>query len=202
MQTTPQNAATHGGRIRRFFLGEPDDDPGPTLDLEHSPRGSNGGDPQANRVVDVRPVTAPDIGTVYLKVQRLEAGMRVIADTLKRSHMDLRRTMESLRDMLVAEPGARPPVLTSSLSPQEVKRVVEEATQPLESALNGLAETMHGVPLVVSSAADRLAAMIETARADIEANVIALLAKPWNRRMTDPPPITGAGEIWDKPDPS
>jgi hypothetical protein len=176
MQRTRQQPAPLGGRIRRFFTGEYGPELGPEnheviLEVEAPPpppprpRRAPAGGP----MIDMRPISPPDLATVYLKVQRLEAGIGLIAETLKKVYGQLAGSIESLGEQ-VGQP----------IEAGEVRRIITDAMAPLDTAVARLAETTDGIPLIVAAATDRLAERIETARVELEHNVLSLLARPWD----------------------
>lgn len=122
--------------------------------------------PSASSVVDIRPLTEPDVATLFLRVQHLEAGVRLIAETLKRCFEDLSSSVKAVRDQ---KEGA------ASL---EIERSVGAALQPLHDAIGALTESVQGLPLVFASATDRLAQRVESVRTDVEENLIAVLSRP------------------------
>jgi hypothetical protein len=174
MQRTRQQPAPLGGRIRRFFTGEY----GPELGPENHEVISDGAPPpprpprpasSAGPLIDMRPISPPDLAMVYLKVQRLEAGVELVAETLKKAYGQLAGSIDALGER-VGQP----------VEASDVRRSITDAMAPLDSAVGRLAETTEGFPLIVAAATDRLAERIDTARLEIEQNVLSLITRPWD----------------------
>lgn len=83
----------------------------------------------------VRPDPIVDLLEMKRRVARLETGVRLVAETLRRVHSDLSAALSSLREEVV---------LTATSV--DVRRIVTEALQPLEAALHSLAGTQRPGP--------------------------------------------------------
>jgi hypothetical protein len=114
-------------------------------------------------VIDLRGAYDPD--GVEERIERLEIGMRMIVETMKRSYGRLAATMDAL--------GAHSPVGTTV---EDVQRVVTEALQPVASSLDEVAEALRGFPYLVAAAADHVTERVDEART--AASVEAALPPP------------------------
>jgi hypothetical protein len=164
MRTKDRMDPPRQGRVRRFFLGDQEEngkrlEHGSTLAEFGGPR--HGELPSASSgVIDVRPITPPDIETVYVKVQRLETGVRLVADTMKRAYVELAEALEIVRQRL-----------DKVASGPEVRMYVGEAMDPINRTLRELIESSEGLPMIIASASDQMVDRIREARAYIESNL-------------------------------
>lgn len=92
----------------------------------------------------VRLDRSEDLVEMQHRVARLETGIRLVAETLRRVHADLSGTLSDLREEVV---------LTATSV--DIRRIVTEGLQPVEAALQSLAaalqpgtqlESMVGIP--------------------------------------------------------
>jgi hypothetical protein len=120
-------AAQRAGLLRRILHGRPD-----VLDLRGSPAG---------------------LEEAHLRIERLEFGMQLIAETMKRSYGRLTAAIQEL--------GLRTPVGTSV---EEVQRVVSGALEPVAASLGEVAETLRRFPLLVAAAADHVTDRVDAAQ--------------------------------------
>jgi hypothetical protein len=136
-------AAQRAGLFRRIIL----------RDASPRPTGYRDGRPD---VLDLSESPA-SIAEAHLRIQRLELGMQLIAETLKRSYGRLTAAIQEL--------GARTPMETSV---EEVQRVVSGALEPVAASLGEVAETLRRFPLLVAAAADHVTDRVEAARTVVE----------------------------------
>ena len=144
MQLTKVRARPHRvGLFRRIVLGE---HPGETIELR--PRGSD--------FIDLR--DAADWVEASRRIDRLETGMRMMVETMKRTYGRLAAAIEEL--------AGRTAVGTTV---DDVQRVVAESLQPVASSLGEVAETLRGFPYLLAAAADHITDRVDQARAATEA---------------------------------
>jgi hypothetical protein len=120
--------------------------------------------PGPSDVVDIRPISAPDLETIYFRIDRLEQGVRLIAETLKRCHVDLASAVEAAREQ--AAQGA-----TGS----QVEELVAEAVGPVNAALGRLAESIDGLPHMLVAATDHMTERLDLAHFRFEKRLTSLL---------------------------
>jgi hypothetical protein len=165
-RATQQAGPPRNGRIWRFLTGDPD---GEFASYEAVDLEPDEVEPEMpDRLVDVRAVSQPDLDIVYLKVQRLETGIQLISEALKKVYGNLARSIEELKEV------------TGGPGDDRVERIVADAVEPLSEAVERIAGTTEELPLIIAAATDRLHHRIQTAWGHIEGNVIALMARPWD----------------------
>lgn len=101
-------------------------------------------------VIDLRPGPGPggaDLGELEFRIQRLESGVRLIADTLKAVGTQLTDAVRNLQ----ADSRERDRVARA-----ETQQMMWEAIAPLSEAVGHLTEAVRTLPLVVSSSTERL----------------------------------------------
>jgi len=152
------------GRLRRLLFGGPPqtapaDDLGDPILAGPTSEGSQtvAIPAPAEHVIDIRPITPPDIETVYVKVQRLETGVRLVADTMKRAYVELADSLETIRQRL-----------DRLASASDIRRYIEEAVEPLNQTVLEIVESSEGLPIILTTAADRMVEQIREARLEIE----------------------------------
>jgi hypothetical protein len=92
------------------------------------------------------------------RIERLEVGMQLIAETMKRTYGRLAAAIHEL--------GGKMAVGTTV---EEVQHVVADALQPVAAALGDIAETLRVIPLQMAAAADHVAERAQAALAAAEA---------------------------------
>jgi hypothetical protein len=159
---TSQAPPTKGGKLWRLLVGEaeaPPPETSPSELLESPP------DP-----MDQAPPPAP--ADLAGRVARMETGLRLFAETLKRMHAELSASLAEIR----AE-------VSMTATSVDVRRAMAEALEPLGASIESLSETAHALPLTLGAATERLSARIDTVHGDLEETLIALMPATW-----DPPP--------------
>ena len=114
---------------------------------------------------------SPQIEEVQQRVERIEAGMRIMAQTFKRAFDDLDAAIERLRAdvALTATPADVERAVARSASPTDVAHAAARAMAPLRTALDRLAQT--GPPpsaAALQAAMSRLREGIEDVQAMVE----------------------------------
>jgi HAMP domain-containing protein len=149
MPTTTRSTARQRGLIRRFRRR---DDLMAFEDL--MPAGSG---PRPTDIVDVRPVTEPDLQALSFRLEKLEAGVRMIVDTTKRAYGELATSIETLaRQLDVADARTT------------VERIVAEEVGPLTTSIRELADTVQRFPHILAAAMDDMGLRIDTGRWKLE----------------------------------
>jgi hypothetical protein len=138
-----------GGLMRRFRRR---DDVVDIEDFAPAPVGSRPSD-----VIDIRPVSDPDIRALSIRIEKLEAGVRLIVETMKRTYGDLSSSIEAVaRQLDVADARTM------------VERIVSEEVGPLTSSIRELADTVQRVPHILAAAMDDMGLRIDTGRWKLE----------------------------------
>jgi hypothetical protein len=153
MQQTKQNPApARAGLFRRILLGEPDPPPPPP------PPPAPGYDPSESQIFDARPITPPDMSLVYFRLERVEAGVKLIAETMKRAFSEVLTSIHEVRE---DETGL------SGMARDEIDALVRDALYPLRADLDEVLESVNGFPRVLAAATDDLAERVAQRAADI-----------------------------------
>jgi hypothetical protein len=142
--------------MRRIFLGPPESEVGSPVDVPA----------RIPELLDIRPVTEPDIQTIYFRLERLEEGSRVIAETLKRAFGELTASMEAVRAS----------VATAATS-AEVDRAVAEATLPIQESMQRVADAVEGFPHVLAAAAHHISDRVEVTNSRLPGAIAQRLAE-------------------------
>jgi hypothetical protein len=156
MQTTDRDAPPRASLMRRLFLGPPESE---TISSTDPPQ-------RVPELIDIRPVTEPDIQTIYFRLERLEEGSRLIAETLKRAFGELTASMDAVRAS----------VATAATS-AEVDRAVAEATTPLQESMRRVADAVDGFPHVLAAAADHISDRVEVTNSRLPGAIAQRLAE-------------------------
>src|SRR5437899_2700900 len=114
-ETTQHPAPERTGLFRRILLGEPDPPPPPP------PPPMTG-----SQIFDARPITEPDMSLVYFRLERVEAGVRLIAETMKRACGEILTAIGEVRE---EETGLAGPAR------DEIDALIREAVYPLRADL-------------------------------------------------------------------
>jgi hypothetical protein len=143
MQQTKQHPApARAGLLRRILLGEPDPPPPPP------PPPAPSQDPPESQIFDARPITPPDMSLVYFRLERVEAGVKLVAETMKRAYSEVLAAIQEVRE---EETGL------SGVARDEIDTLVREGLYPLRADLDELLESVNGFPHVLAAATDDLA---------------------------------------------
>jgi hypothetical protein len=141
---TRASARQRGGLLRRLGRQNHSD-----ID-EFSPSDLGNG---SSEIIDIGPISEPDLGTLSFRVERLEAGVRLIVETMKRTYGDLASSIESLAQQLdVADARAM------------VERIVAEETGPLTTSIHELADAVQRFPHILAAAMDDLGLRMDSGR--------------------------------------
>jgi hypothetical protein len=147
--TTERPGAPSRGRLfRRILLGE-------------EGRGPIGFRDGPSDVLDLRP-SATGLEEANDRIARLEVGMQLIAETMKRTYGRLAVAIE--------EVGGRMAVGTTI---DDVHNVVAQALEPVATAMGEVAETLRTFPYLLAAAADHVTQRVEAAQAATEAEMAA-----------------------------
>jgi hypothetical protein len=104
------------------------------------------------------------------RLERLETGMSLVAETMKRAFAQVFWSIEDLRR---DRPG----------SEEQVERIVDDSLSSLKTAVDDLAESIRQVPYILAAAADDIserleAAPAESARDDEPFRPLSLIPEP------------------------
>jgi hypothetical protein len=86
------------------------------------------------------------------RLERLETGMSLVADTMKRAFAEVYRSVEDLR-VEGSAPGG------------QLERILDESVSSLKAAVEDLAEAIHRVPYILAAAADDITAKLDPSSA-------------------------------------
>jgi hypothetical protein len=111
--------------------------------------------------IDLRP-SSVDLDEAHQRIERLEVGMRLMAETMKRTYGRLAVAIQELGGKIVV-----------GTTVEDVQHVVADALQPVATALGEVAETLRTLPYLVAAAADHVTERVEEARAATEAEMRA-----------------------------
>lgn len=147
--TTERPGAPSRGRLfRRILLGE-------------EGRGPIGFRDGPSDVLDLR-TSATGLEEANDRIARLELGMQLIAETMKRTYGRLAVAIE--------EVGGRMAVGTTI---DDVHNVVAQALEPVATAMGEVAESLRTFPYLLAAAADHVTQRVEAAQAATEAELAA-----------------------------
>jgi hypothetical protein len=154
---TAERRPTRAGMIRRFLAGEGDGEVAEERLVHATP-------PPVSRltgeVIDLRPFDEPDLQLLHLRLDRLEAGVRLIAETMKRAFGEVASSLDDLR----ASPTADLERLTEAVHgfPMILAAAADHLDQRVEIAKAQILESVEDVVRLVDPA---LAAGSSTSRA-------------------------------------
>jgi hypothetical protein len=145
MQLTRErpHQAQRGGLFRRILLG-------------HQGEGAVAHRDGPGHFIDLRS-SSSDLEEANERIERLEMGMRLIAETMKRTYGRLAAAVEQMGG------GA---VVGTTID--DVQQVVADALLPVATALGEVAETLRTFPYLVAAAADHVTERVDAARAAAE----------------------------------
>jgi len=109
--------------------------------------------------IDLRP-SSTDLQEAHQRIERLEIGMRLMAETMKRTYGRLAVAIQELGGKIVV-----------GTTVDDVQEVVADALQPVAAALGDVAETLRTLPYLVAAAADHVTERVEAAQAATEAEM-------------------------------
>jgi hypothetical protein len=155
-QVTERRPPERPGLIRRLFLGELPSAPmeqtyepapqAPVTRPAGRPRQGLAPSPPDSEqrawprdIMDIRPITEPDVSMIYFRLERLETGTRLIVETMKRAYGDILDGVDRLRDESAGRPTA-----------SEIEWSVRQALEPLAVAVHQLTESVSR-PIVYQS---------------------------------------------------
>jgi hypothetical protein len=150
MQTTTRPSYRQGGGLIRRFRRRDD-----VVDMEElTPSRATR---RHDDLTDVRPVSELDMPALSIRLERLEAGVRLIVETMKRTYEDLSASIETLAGQLdVADARTT------------VERIVAEEVGPLTTSVRELADTVLRFPHTLAAAMDDMGLRIDTGRWKLE----------------------------------
>jgi hypothetical protein len=148
MQLTRERPAApqRMGLFRRILLREENGGPGAFRDGRTD-------------FLDLRP-SSVEVEEAHQRIERLEMGMRLMAETMKRTYGRLAVAIHELGGKIVV-----------GTTVEDVQEVVAGALQPVAVALGDVAETLRTLPYLMAAAADHVTERVEAARAMTEAEL-------------------------------
>ncbi len=139
----PTNDTPQSGRLTRWIFGEKDN---PTVVA--TPREL----PTASaEVIDIRPEAPTDLETLSYRMERLETGMRLMADAMKRAYGDLSNAIRTLTFEMRNDQGG-----------SNDDGTVQQSVASLNLMIDELLHSMRAFPHVLAAATDELSQRIES----------------------------------------
>lgn len=145
VQTTETPAPARPGFLRRFLVRGERPPEQPEQDLDQAP--APAGPPALIDLRDDPPATQWRL-VVSERLVRLETGMFLIAQTMKRAFAEVYDSMDDLR-RVGRGPG------------DQVERILDESLSSLKAAVEELTESIHRVPYILAAAADDITSKLE-----------------------------------------
>ena len=115
------------------------------------------------------PIPVPVAGPVggddlAARVERLEAGVRLMAETVKRACVELADSVDRLREATEARPA------------EDTEAVLVRGLEPVSQSILQLQDSVQGFPMILAAAADHLKDQMAEQRAWIEDTVAGFAA--------------------------
>jgi len=107
------------------------------------------------------PVGGDDLAA---RVERLEAGVRLMAETVKRACVELADSVDRLREATEARPA------------EDTEAVLVRGLEPVSQSILQLQDSVQGFPMILAAAADHLKDQMAEQRAWIEDTVAGFAA--------------------------
>ena len=111
---------------------------------------------------DILPLSDTEAAAISERIDRLESGVRVMAESLQNALNEVAGRLEAIRREADVMMVAR------------VERAVSEAIEPLNHAVTEVARSVERLPRVVVSATDHLAEQVERAQSQVKETVLDL----------------------------
>lgn len=176
MQEATQHTPTPAGSVRRLRTTTGAGPPPPPTSPAPSPN-----------LLDLRPTIDPDLEVLAEQVARLETGMRLIADTVKRAFLDISAALEEVRASVYG-----------TATPDDVRDAVRYALRPLEAAVDSLRDRIQTIPQAAEIAKQVVDRSLPVAIATATDLVVQRLVE--RRVLSGQPPRArqrvGLEEIW------
>jgi HAMP domain-containing protein len=113
--------------------------------------------PRPPEIIDIRPISQPDLETLFFRLERLEVGTRLIVETMKRTYAELASSIEGLAQQLdVADARVT------------VERIVAEEVGPLTMSVRQLMEAVQRFPHILAAAMDDIGVRVDSGRWKLE----------------------------------
>lgn len=177
---TRQAPPTKGGKLWRLLVGEDEAQRAHTsADVLFDP---------PEEPADAAP--APPPADLEGRVARLETGLRLFAEALKRMHVELSGSLEAIRTEVAM-----------TATSVDVRRAIAEALDPVTASIESLTDTAHALPLSLGATSERLAARIDALQGDLEETLIALMPGSWDTSTAEPEPSEPVGpdpDFWGR----
>ncbi len=133
---------SHRGRLTRWLFGEEGNHAAPPA----------GEIPTASvDVIDVRTEPPTDLETLTLRIERLETGMRLMADAMKRAYSDLSNSIRTLTYEMKNDQSGR----------SDGDGTLQQSVASLNLRIDELLHSMRAFPHVLAAATDELSQRIE-----------------------------------------
>ena len=137
----PTDETPQRGRLTRWLFGEEGQQPSPDhRELLTAP----------SDVIDIRTHTPPDVQTRMMRMDRLEMGMRLMADAMKRAYGNIATSVATLTYELRNDHGR------SNGDPK-----LQQSVASLNLTIDELLHSMRAFPHVLAAATDELSERIE-----------------------------------------
>ncbi len=166
----PTNNNSERGRLTRWIFGDEDNTPTASTAPELPTRPAE--------VLDIRTEPPTDLETLTYRMERLETGMRLMADAMKRAYGDLSNAIRTLTFEMRNNQ-------TSSNGDEKVQQSVAS----LNLTIDELLHSMRAFPHVLAAATDELSQRIES----VEERTTGTLGELLGRRNGDTAEPADAG---------
>jgi hypothetical protein len=158
----PTNDATHRGRLTRWIFGQEGNltATSTTRELPTAPA----------EVLDIRAEAPTDLGTLTHRMERVEIGMRLMADAMKRAYGDLSNAIRTLTFEMRKDQGG-----------SNDDGTVQQSVASLNLMIDELLHSMRAFPHVLAAATDELSQRIDA----VEERTTGTLGELLGRRNGD-----------------
>jgi hypothetical protein len=158
----PTNKTSHRGRLTRWVFGE-EGNPTAVSTARELPTAPA-------EVIDVRTKPPTDLETLTYRMERLETGMRLMADAMKRAYGDLSNAIRTLTFEMRNDQGE-----------PTADGTVQQSVASLNLMIDELLHSMRAFPHVLAAATDELSQRIE----GVEERTTGTLGELLGRRNGD-----------------
>ncbi|MDP8957149.1 MAG: hypothetical protein M3N24_09360 [Actinomycetota bacterium] len=138
----PTNDTSNRGQLTRWLFGE---------ERNHSPAAVGEVTTASPEVIDIRTQPPSDLDTLAFRIERLETGMRLMADAMKRAYSDLSKSIRTLTYEMKTDQSGR----------SSGDGTLQQSVASLNLRIDELLHSMRAFPHVLAAATDELSQRIE-----------------------------------------
>ena len=154
-QTIQDDGPQRGGLLRRIF---PDFTSAPAVPAPAAAA------VRTARVVEARPIRNPDLESIALRIDRLEQGTRLLAETVKRAFAQMAAAVDEAR------------LESSRATTAGVDAAVAQRLEPVVTSLEQLSRAVERFPQILAMSTDAVMGQVERSTNRAQENVIHVLA--------------------------